>query len=83
MSVHDSGLALFARRSAAGEQLVPGWEDMLCRTQLAIDVDARRLCEHLDWRTFGWQSVGFYGDHRQEYKDLATLLGFEAIEEDK
>jgi len=27
--------------------------------------------------------VAFYGDHRQKFKDLATLLGFEAIEEDK
>jgi hypothetical protein len=83
VGVHDRKLALFTGRSVAGEELFPGWEDILCRTKLAIDVDARALFEHLDWWTFGNHRVAFYGDHRQAFTDLATLLGYEAVEEDK
>lgn len=83
VSVHDKKLALFTGKAVAGEQLFPGWEDILCRTKLAIEVDAKRLFEHLDWWTFGNHRVAFYGDHRWAFMDLATLLGYEAVEEDK
>jgi len=82
VSVHDKKLALFSGRTVAGEQLFPGWEDILCRTKLAIEADARKLFDHVDWWTFGNHRVAFYGDHRWKFVDLATLLGYEAIEED-
>jgi hypothetical protein len=82
-SVHDKKLALFTGKAVAGERLFPGWDDILCRTKLAIDVEAQRIFGNVDWWTFGNHRVAFYGDHRQEFKDLATLLGFEEIEEDK
>jgi len=37
----------------------------------------------VDWKTFGWHKVAFYGDHRRQFKDMAKLIGFEAIEKDK
>ncbi|MEA3345550.1 MAG: hypothetical protein U9Q78_04810 [Chloroflexota bacterium] len=83
VSVHDEKMALFTGRSVAGEELFPGWEDILCRTKLAIDVDAEKLFEHLDWWTFGNHRVVFYGEHSQAFKDLATLLGYEVVEEDE
>jgi len=83
VSVHDKKLALFTGKAVAGERLFPDWDDILCRTKLAIDVEAQRIFGNVDWWTFGNHRVVFYGDHRQEFKDLATLLGFEAIEEDK
>jgi hypothetical protein len=82
-SVHDRKLALFTGTAVAGEQLFPGWDDLLCRTKLAIDVDAKRIFDNVDWWTFGNHRVAFYGDHRQAFTDLATLLGYEAVEEDK
>lgn len=83
LSVHDKKLSLFSGRTVPGEQLFPGWDDILCRTKLAIDTDAGTLLENLDWATFGNHRVVFYGDHRKEFKDLATLLGYEAVEKDK
>ena len=83
VSVYDRKLALFTGRAVAGEQLFPGWDDLLCRTKLAIDVDAARIFDKVDWRTFGWHRVVFYGDYRGAFKDLATLLGYEAVEKDR
>ena len=83
LSVHDKKLSLFSGRTVPGAGLFPGWDDILCRTKLAINTDADALLENLDWATFGNHRVVFYGDHRKEFKDLATLLGYEAVEKDK
>lgn len=36
-----------------------------------------------DRQTFGVHRVVFYGDYRGEFKDLATLVAFEIVEEDR
>ena len=82
-SVHDRKLSLFTGRTVDGEKLFAGWYDILCRTKLAIETDAGRLLSNLDWRTFGNHRVAFYGDHRERFKDLATLLGYEVVEKDR
>lgn len=83
ISVHDRKLSLFTGEAVAGGELFPGWEDLLCRTKLAIAADAKKLLEKLDWRTFGNHRVVFYGDHRDQFKELATLIGFQAVEKDR
>ena len=83
VSVHDRKLALFTGETVSGEGLFPGWDDILCRTKLAVDTDAVKLFENLDWKTFGNHRVAFYGDHRQKFKELARLLGYEVVEKDR
>lgn len=83
ISVHDRKLSLFSGHTVDGEKLFPGWYDILCRTKLAIETDARKLLDNVDWRTFGVHRVAFYGDHREGFKDLATLLGYEVVEKDR
>lgn len=82
-SVHDRKLSLFGGETVEGEKLFRGWHDILCRTKLAIDTDARKLLDNLDWRTFGNHRVVFYGDHRERFRNLATLMGYEVVEKDK
>jgi len=82
-SVHDKKLSLFTGETVDGEKLFAGWYDILCRTKLAIETDAARLLSNLDWRTFGNHRVAFYGDHRERFKNLATLLGYEVVEKDR
>jgi len=82
ISVHDKKLSLFSGRTVDGEKLFPGWYDILCRTKVAVETDAARLLRNLDWRTFGNHRVVLYGDYRQQFKDLATLLGYETVEKD-
>ena len=66
-----------------GDSLFPGWDDILCRNKLAVKTNARKLFENVDWKTFGWHKVAFYGDYRQQFKDLAKLIGYEAVEKDR
>lgn len=82
-SVHDRKLSLFSGETVDGEKLFPGWDDILCRTKLAIDTDAKKLLQNLDWRTFGNHRVAFYGDHRQHFQDVAKLMDYEVVEKDR
>ena len=82
VSVHDKKMAMFRGQTVNGEALFPGWDEILCRTKVAIDVDAKQLFEHLDWWAFDVHRVVFYGDHRQTFADLAKLLGYDLVVED-
>lgn len=83
LSMYRRKLSIFTGRTVSGDTLFPGWDDLLCRNKLAIKTDAQRLFDNVDWKTFGWHKVVFYGDHRQQFKNLAKLIGFEAIEKDR
>ena len=83
IGTHDKKISVFTGKSVCGESLFTYWYDILCRTKLAIRADGKALLKNLDWKAFGFHRVVFYGDHRQEIKDLATLIGFEVVEVDK
>jgi len=82
LSMHDKKLCLFTGETIPGRALFAEWDDLACRTKLAIRTNAQALLRNLDWRTFGNHRVVFYGDYRQDMKDLAVLLGFGVVEED-
>ncbi len=56
-------------------------EDKACRTKLAVEVkgDVYKLLQQ--WDEWGWHRVTFYGDHRRQVIDTASLLGFTVVEE--
>jgi hypothetical protein len=81
--MYDKKISLFTGETVSGEELFTGWDDILCRTKLAVKTDAEALLEHLDWKTFGNHRVAFYGDHRRRFRDLAALMGIEVIEENR
>ena len=58
-------------------------EERACRTKLAASANAAQILKNWDFQTFGWHRVTFYGDFREEFLDLATLLGLKTIEEDR
>ncbi|MCD6488744.1 MAG: hypothetical protein J7K21_05925 [Desulfurococcales archaeon] len=53
-----------------------------CSNKLVGKTSARKIVEKWPWRS-GWHRVVLYGDHREELKELATLLGLKVIEEDR
>lgn len=75
-------LSDFGGETVSGDELFPYWDDILCRTKLAVKTDGKALLESLSWETFGNHRVAFYGDYRQKFKDLAKLIGFEVVEKD-
>lgn len=82
LSVHDRKMSIFNGRTVPGDKLFPGWDDILCRTKIAIDTDAETLLQNLDWKTFGNHRVVFFGNHREKFQNLARLLGYQVIESD-
>jgi len=83
VSVHDKKLAVSTGRAVSGTKFFADWDDLACRTKIAVETNTEALLANLDWQTFGVHRVLFYGEFRQAFKDLATLMGFEAIEEDR
>ena len=83
LTVHDKKLSLFTGRTVSGDELFPGWDDILSRTKLAIDADALKLFQNLDWLTFGHHRVAFFGDYREHFKNAAILMGYEVVEKDR
>ena len=83
IDMNNRKLALFTGETVSGENLFPYWNDLLCRTKVAIRTNARALHENRDWNTFGHHRVTFFGDYRQEFSDLGTLIGFEVVECDR
>jgi hypothetical protein len=56
-------------------------EDKACRTKLAAEVkgDIDKLLNY--WDQWSWHRVTFYGDLKRPVYNIATLLGFEVVEE--
>jgi len=60
-----------------------GLNDILCGTKLVATVDGRTIQGHLNPAQYGVHRAAIYGDLRREIQDLARLLGFGLIEEDR
>ena len=76
-------LSLFTGQTVSGEELFPYWEDILGRNKVAIKTDAKALLENVDWIAFGNHRTVLFGDHRQQFRELASLLGLEVVEKDR
>ena len=85
MSMYNKKIAISTGKAISGEKLFSEWNQpgVSCRTKLAIKTNTKALLENLDWETFLHHRVVFYGNYREEFKDLAKLIGFEVVEEDK
>ena len=58
-------------------------EKRACRTKLAASAAVSRILQEWDFDTFGWHRVTFYGEFRNDFLNLARLLGLETVEEDR
>lgn len=74
-------MELFTGKTVDGYSLYKNWNDLACRNKLTLKVDdAKKLLKNWDPATFGIHRVAIYGDFREKFKELATLMGFEVIE---
>ena len=81
--MYKKKISIFTGETVSGEEIFPYWDDVLGRNKIAVKTDAKTLLENVDWKTFGNHRTVFFGDYRQEFKDLAKLIGFEVVEKDK
>jgi len=82
LALYRKKMSLFTGETFDGNTLHVGWDDLLCRTKLAIRAKVDKLFERLDWPTFGVHRVAFFGDYRAQFRALGNLLGFEVVEKD-
>jgi hypothetical protein len=56
----------------------------MCTSKLIAKVDnTKKILKHSSPDTYGIHRAATFGDLRQQIKDLAVLIGFEVIEEDR
>ena len=60
-----------------------GFDYLMCRTKLVIRTDAAKVQRYVYPDKRGVHRSGTFGDHRERIKDLAVLMGFDVIEEDR
>jgi hypothetical protein len=58
------------------------YDPSICATALKVKANARVIAGKFKWRA-GWHRVLFYGNHIEEFRELATLLGLKTIIEDE
>jgi hypothetical protein len=83
ISVYDRRISILTGETVSGESLYKDFQDLSCRTKLVAKLDTRAFLSNYDASTFGIHRVIFYGDWRQNFLDLAKLIGFDVVEEDR
>ena len=81
LSLYERKIALSTGVSVPGRGLYTDFDDILCRTKLVMKTDTEAFERKYDTVTFGVHRNIIYGDHRERFKDLAVLLGYEVVEE--
>lgn len=77
-------IGLYTGKTADGHSLYKDFDNIMCRTKLVVRVDdAKGIQRHFSPDEYGIHRAGTLGDLREKIKDLATLIGFEVMEEDK
>jgi hypothetical protein len=76
-------ISLLTGEVISGETVWKSFRDYSCCSKVAVKTNAKQIYQKYDYRTFTTHQILFYGDHRQKVKDLAALIGFEVIEEDR
>jgi len=69
--------------TVSGYSLYKDFGYLMCRSKLVAKVDAKKVQNHAYQDNWGVHKTVTFGDHRERIKDLATLMGYEVIEEDK
>ena len=82
MSIYDKKLSVFTGQAISGRCIIEDFDDIYCRSKIAVETNTKALLENVNWEIFNQHRVVFYGDFREEFRDLATIIGFEFIEDD-
>ena len=77
-------IGLHTGKTVDGHSLYKDFDGIMCRTKLVVKVDdAKKIQRHSSPDEYGIHRAGTLGDIRERIKALATLIGFEVMEEDK
>ena len=83
VNTYGKEISVFTGETVNGSDLYEDFDNIACRTKVVVRTDNEKPMENYDREIFGCHRVVFYNDFREEIKDLAKLIGFEVIEEDR
>jgi len=83
VNILEKKISLWGGELVPGETIYKDFFESCCCTKLIARTNAKLIYENYDHRTFGNHHSAFYGDHRAKVKNLASLLGFEVVEQDR
>jgi len=69
--------------TVSGYSLYKDFGYLMCRSKLVAKVDTKQIQRYVYQDKFGVHRTVTFGDHRDKIKDLATLMGYTVIEEDR
>jgi len=76
-------IGLHTGKLVDGHALYKNLDDIMCRTKIIARVDAKEVQNHYFSDAYGIHRAATLGDLRERIKNLAVLLGFEVMEEDR
>ena len=82
-SIHDKQIGVFTGESVPPENYFENLDYNWCRSKIFVKTDTEALLENVNWKAFHQHRVAFYGDLREDFRNLATLMGYDFIEVDK
>ncbi|MFO7853071.1 MAG: hypothetical protein ACQERS_01985 [Bacteroidota bacterium] len=76
-------IGLHTGRIMDGHALYKNLDNIMCRTKLIAEVDARNVQKYYFADAYGIHRAATIGDLRKKIKDFAKLIGYEVMEEDR
>lgn len=83
MSIYYKKIAISTGMTVPGWKLYKDFDDRLCRTKLVVKTNAKAFEEYYDTVTFGVHRNILFGDYREKIKEIATIIGYEVVDEGK
>jgi hypothetical protein len=80
-NIYDKKISINKGMSVSGEDYYNNFEDILCRTKIVFKTNTEAFEKNYDSTTFGVHRNLIFGDYTSRIKDLATLMGFNVIED--
>ncbi len=82
-NVLQEKISVWTGELVPGESIYKNFFESCCCTKLIARANAKSIYENYDYRTFGNHNSCFYGEFREKVKSIASLIGFEVVEEDR
>jgi len=83
IDVLSKTILLHTGTTVSGYSLYKDFGYLMCRSKLVAKVDTKKIQRYVYQDKFGVHRTVTFGDHRDKIKDLATLMGYTVIEEDR
>jgi hypothetical protein len=83
VNVLENKISIWNGELIPGESIYKDFFESYCCSKLVAKTNAKAIYDNYDYRVFGNHICLFYGDFRNRIKEMADLLGFSLIEQDK